>query len=532
MIDQLDTTIQNLIQRDPHLEKVEVSFSAPSGEWASRAVNRPTLNFFLYDVRENAPLRRHQWQKAASGIEPPRNGSSNGQNGDGTEANTDSTTMATMRRHPLMLDCFYMVSAWSSTDEHMRPLEEHRLLSRCLLALARFPILNPDFAVKMAREVIKADDVKTKAKGEELVYIEQKSAGRKVSRAVFEQRDWLADPDMNPVVRIEHEVRTRLAHHDVLINPAEVWGSLENQMKAAFSYVVTLPMDPWSSLSEEVGEVGAITFNNPPPQPRTEGDKLPYVKPKANPQQRRSIVGGLIRKIVEKDERDEHGTIKTGTEQQPYADLEVWIEEKGLRVTTNESGRFTFRSIPPREDPTKPYTVKVCIPQDPKPLKEDDTTLPTNRTDEPLWSGKLLIPSDTSKAIQPLVIELVEKSGFVYKIDPQGSTDTAQTEKDVADPYSGLDVWIKEKKLGVQTDKDGYFTLHGLPTDTYTLEIYRPQSPHPATNKEIILPSERPGDLLKVVPIEITSDAQPETFTVEIEEVQEESSDGGQALSE
>lgn len=463
MIDLLDKTIENIIKHDPLLkDSVEVSFSTPNGEWASRSVNRPTLNFFLYDVRENAPLRRHQWHKMAADVN-----SQNGAEQSDIPPDPSQPSVATMQRTPLMIDCFYMVSAWSSTDERLKSIEEHRLLSRCLTALARYPILNPPFVAKQMKDVIRAGDIADGSEegelngkngsphlngdAEKFINLESRAAGRKVSGTVAALRKWIANPVLNPLVNVAPEVRTRLAYHDILTNPAEVWGAMGDEMKAAFSYVVTLPIDPWANLGEEVSEVGAITFDNPPPLERTERDKLPREKPEGDPLKKRSIVGGLIRKKIHKRQQNEQGEwervqVETPSgaleyleEIQPYPELDVWLSEKGIRVSTNENGRFTFRSLPPDT-----YTVQVFTPQDPLPKQESDFILPTERDEEPLWSGELVIHSDRNRATQPLMIEVIVEEDIAKQDEPK-QDEPKQSEKSTG----------RKRRSGSKSSKSG-----------------------------------------------------------------------------
>jgi hypothetical protein len=234
MIELLDQTITQLLRAELDVEEqgIEVSFSQPNGEWAARR-SGPALSFFLYDVRENPTLRRHQVQQEAEHrSRPTRPGA------------------ATFRRTPLMLDCFYMVTAWSSAVDASQARDEHGLLSNVLQVLARYPVLNP-----RCEEMPVGAVVPTARQGDanqgETVLTERRTAGHMVAWEELQRRAWLCNPDLNPLANAGNddvEIRTRLAQHDVLTNPAEVWSALEAQMKAGFSYVVTLPLDPWRPL--------------------------------------------------------------------------------------------------------------------------------------------------------------------------------------------------------------------------------------------------------------------------------------------
>ena len=140
MIRALDRTLEQLLRSELaeiDANQLEISFAQPSGDWVSRRSGRLTVNLFLYDVRENAALRRHQWQQ--------------GQEAANGAARTGAVSL---KRTPLLLDCFYLVSAWSGADETRRPFDEHELLSLAIRALARYPVLNPPFEEKERAEVL------------------------------------------------------------------------------------------------------------------------------------------------------------------------------------------------------------------------------------------------------------------------------------------------------------------------------------------------------------------------------------------
>lgn len=113
MLDDLDQALEQLLIREMPITngEADVKFDQPKREWSAR-LSRPTVNLFLYDVRENQKLRQAQplWD-----VLP---------NPDGT---------VTRRRKPVRLDLHYMLTAWAA-----EPDDEHRLLGRALMALFRF----------------------------------------------------------------------------------------------------------------------------------------------------------------------------------------------------------------------------------------------------------------------------------------------------------------------------------------------------------------------------------------------------------
>lgn len=118
MIDDLDETIRRLIltkgRFDP--DSVEVSFDQPTGDWAA-GLTRPTIDCYLYDIRENLELRSAEWLV--------------GQNAQG---------LATKRLAPRRYDFSYLVTVWtqSQTDD------EHAILWRVLATLASYIALPKD----------------------------------------------------------------------------------------------------------------------------------------------------------------------------------------------------------------------------------------------------------------------------------------------------------------------------------------------------------------------------------------------------
>lgn len=127
MINDLDEVLRQLLVREIPIKngEVDIKFEQPRREWASR-LSRPTLNVFLYDVRENAKLRqsRPAWE---------------------FERREDNTTI--QRRKAVRMDLRYIVTAWATDPE-----DEHRLLTGTLLALFRNPNLPEDLLPESLRD--------------------------------------------------------------------------------------------------------------------------------------------------------------------------------------------------------------------------------------------------------------------------------------------------------------------------------------------------------------------------------------------
>ena len=376
MINDLDRTIERLIKQELGFseESDTVSFSAPNGDWASKLSSTPVLNFFLYDVRENASLRKHQWQQLTS--QPaPTNG--NGRNGNGRQEAAPPVDLrrestAHLKRTPLMIDCFYMVTAWSpSQEERIKSEDEHRLLSRCLLALARYPVLNPEQipVAEVARRTGRSPDPSGRQPATDYLF------GALKTQAV--------------------EIRTRLAYHDVLTNPAEVWSALENQMKAAFSYVVTLPLDPWDRSIQLAEQVGVAEFRTgqskpPVPDPEDEGIDLEPAKPNID------VASQSLYRLA--------GTV-WNTAKEPIApavalhvtiiepDLLAGTKNLGLyrRTKSDRKGRFSFQRLMPGE-----YVV-VVGPDLEQPLATENIVI---------VSSKEALPDERKNILIDIEVEL------------------------------------------------------------------------------------------------------------------------------
>ena len=183
MFADLDDSIRQLLIEQVPLDpsEVEISFDTPDREWSGR-LTRPTINCFLYDVRENMKLRKIGWETrrdVASGV-------------------------GTRMRPPMRVDATYQITAWSRARE-----DEHRLLWRLLLTLAKFPML-PDSVLR----------------GE------------------------LTDQPM--------PIPTSIAQPDQMpANYADLWQALDNRIRPVLTYVVTLVLDP------EIGFTRPLTLAAP-----------------------------------------------------------------------------------------------------------------------------------------------------------------------------------------------------------------------------------------------------------------------------
>ncbi len=113
MISALDETIKQLLIKNGRLDpaEVDISFDMPDREW-SASVSKPTVNIYLYDVRENVDLRNYEWSVAHN---------------NGT---------ATKTKAPRRVDLSYLITVWANDTA-----DQHRLLGHLLAVLFKYPEL-------------------------------------------------------------------------------------------------------------------------------------------------------------------------------------------------------------------------------------------------------------------------------------------------------------------------------------------------------------------------------------------------------
>jgi hypothetical protein len=117
MLADLDETLRSLLKEDLEahgFEGVDIAFDAPSRDWSGQ-LSKPTVNVFLYDLREAESLRTSEWGRMT------RNG----------------RTFET--RPPMVMEASYAVTAWTQAVE-----DEHRLLSQVLAIFFAYPEIPRD----------------------------------------------------------------------------------------------------------------------------------------------------------------------------------------------------------------------------------------------------------------------------------------------------------------------------------------------------------------------------------------------------
>ncbi len=112
MITDLNETIKQLLTKrgafDP--AEVDISFEAPDREW-SGSISKPTVNVYLYDIRENLQLRGTEWT-----------------------VTKDDKGIITRKKTPSRIDLSYLITVWTNDIG-----DEHRLLWHVLATLFRYP---------------------------------------------------------------------------------------------------------------------------------------------------------------------------------------------------------------------------------------------------------------------------------------------------------------------------------------------------------------------------------------------------------
>ncbi|MDI2125251.1 DUF4255 domain-containing protein [Yinghuangia seranimata] len=117
MIHEVDDVLKEMVKSQALAgADVEVVFDAPTRDWAARR-NTPTVNLYLYDIREDMGRRTR--------------GRYNEYDGAGT--------VVSRRLPPRYFRLSYLVSAWTQRAE-----DEHRLLSSLLGCFLRYEALPPE----------------------------------------------------------------------------------------------------------------------------------------------------------------------------------------------------------------------------------------------------------------------------------------------------------------------------------------------------------------------------------------------------
>jgi len=115
MIETVDRALSELLRRDVLGDAVAVSLEAPNRPW-TQGVTEPTVNLFLFDVRENLSRREVM-------LEPVRDASG---------------AVVARRPPPARYDLFYILSVWGCSTE-----VEHQVLSAVVASLGSYDLIPP-----------------------------------------------------------------------------------------------------------------------------------------------------------------------------------------------------------------------------------------------------------------------------------------------------------------------------------------------------------------------------------------------------
>ena len=126
MIHEIDESLRRLVLRDAvNGSGVELSFEAPTKEWASRR-NTPTINIYLYDIREDVERREVEYE----------------------EIRDEEGRVLERRPPPRRYTLSYLVTVWTQ-----RPEDEHQVLSSLLAAFLQFDRLPQDVLSEQSRSL-------------------------------------------------------------------------------------------------------------------------------------------------------------------------------------------------------------------------------------------------------------------------------------------------------------------------------------------------------------------------------------------
>lgn len=116
MISEVDDALRELVRAEALADSdVEVVFDAPTKDWASRR-NAPTVNLYLYDIREDLRRRELGW----------------------SEVRDEDGTIIGRQPAPRFYKLSYLLTVWAQ-----RPEDEHRLLDNLLRTFLLYDAIPP-----------------------------------------------------------------------------------------------------------------------------------------------------------------------------------------------------------------------------------------------------------------------------------------------------------------------------------------------------------------------------------------------------
>jgi hypothetical protein len=126
MINDLDETLKKLLTKKGGLDpaEIDISFEMPDREW-SGSISKPTVNLYLYDIRENHDLRNNEWWTV-----------------------THDNGVATKEKPPIRIDLSYLITVWTNDMA-----DQHRLLGHLLTTLSQYAEFPEDVLSGALKEV-------------------------------------------------------------------------------------------------------------------------------------------------------------------------------------------------------------------------------------------------------------------------------------------------------------------------------------------------------------------------------------------
>jgi hypothetical protein len=275
MIDDLDEALRQLFIRELPVRnnEIDIAFDLPKREWSAR-LNRPTLNVFLHDVKENVEMRHVQARYQDNG-----------------------RSVASRQQPPLRMDMHYMVTAWATEPE-----DEHRLLSRALMALYRTSYLPEDILPEGLRD------------------------------------------QGTPIY-------LKVAQYDSILRPSDIWTVLDNELRPAISCMVTLAINPFQPFTVPLVRTRELRF--------ARLENLSYrkqpvstlsIKPPRPPLS--DLSAGAIRE-PDRDFWTVGGNLHTGVS---LAQVQLRLVETGVDVPVAADGSFVIGNLQAGE-----YTLEILV---------------------------------------------------------------------------------------------------------------------------------------------------------------------------
>jgi hypothetical protein len=211
-------------------------------------------------------------------------------NGEGT---------AIQRRQPIRLDVHYMTTAWAAD-----PGDEHRLLARALLVFLRLPSLPDDLLPQSLKN----------------------------------------QPRPIPI---------EVAQPDALRNAPDIWSVLDNEMRPAIAFTVTLSLDPYVPVTEPLVRTRELRIG----QAVVPSLPSPWAAMERRATEEEPSELGLPQLLDERAGRDEFWTIGGNLHSdRPLEDLHLTLVERGLYVPILPGGRFTIGNLQAGH-----YTLEVSV---------------------------------------------------------------------------------------------------------------------------------------------------------------------------